>query len=137
MDDRNVISIPIQCGAVDATTLNNNGQRKFVETNYHNNLLAEMIQSYAITDFCLVGPRGSGKSMLVSEITRLLHMTCEPMVLYQDMTTRDFLQQRTTTATGNTVWRDSALVRGAKNGSTVILDGIHRVHSSTISVLHR
>lgn len=142
LDDSNVISIPIQSGSGHGgggagTSSNYNGQRKFVETNYHNNLLAEMVQSYAISDVCLVGPRGSGKSMLVSEIARLLQMTCEPMVLYQDMTTRDFLQQRTTTASGNTVWRDSALVRAAKSGSIAILDGIHRIHSSTISILHR
>lgn len=141
VDDSTVISIPIQNGT-DAAILNDqtlkcSGQRKFIETNYHNHLLAEIVQSYAVADVCLVGPRGSGKSMLVSEIARLLHMTCEPMVLYQDMTTRDFLQQRTTTTSGNTVWRDSALVRAAKNGSIAILDGIHRIHSSTISILHR
>lgn len=138
VDGSNVISIPVQSGAIDGdVTAKHNGQREFVETNYHNNQLAEIIQSYAVSDVCLVGPRGSGKSMLVSEIARLLHMTCEPMVLYQDMTTRDFLQQRTTTASGNTVWRDSALVRAAKTGSIAILDGIHRMHSSTISILHR
>lgn len=75
--------------------------------------------------------------MLVSELARLLNQTCEPMVLYQDMTARDFIQQRTTTADGNTIWRDSALVTAAKNGHIAILDGIHRVHNSTISILHR
>lgn len=137
LDDSNVISIPIRSGGGAGMPSNYNGQRKFVETNYHNNLLAEIVQSYAISDVCLLGPRGNGKSMLVSEIARLLQMTCEPMVLYQDMTTRDFLQQRTTTALGDTVWRDSALVRAAKSGSIAILDGIHRIHSSTISILHR
>lgn len=112
------------------------GQR-FIETNYHNFLLSEIIQSYAVGDLCLIGPRGSGKSMLIRQIAKLLKQNIEPMVLYQDMTARDFVQQRTTTAIGDTVWRDSPLIRAAKTGSIAILDGIHRIHSSTISVLHR
>lgn len=132
-----MISLQIHIGNDDFTSNNNGSQRLFVETNYHNSLLAELIQSYAIGDVCLIGSRGSGKSMLVSEIARLLRKTCEPMVLYQDMTTRDFLQQRTTTASGNTVWHDSPLVRAAKNGSIAILDGIHRIHGSTLSIVHR
>lgn len=75
--------------------------------------------------------------MLVFELARLLNQTCEPMVLYQDMTARDFVQQRTTTATGDTIWRDSPLVSAAKSGHIAILDGIHRIHNSTISILHR
>lgn len=59
------------------------------------------------------------------------------MVLYQDMTARDFVQQRTTKINGDTIWRDSPLVRAAKNGHIAILDGIHRIHNSTISILHR
>lgn len=53
------------------------------------------------------------------------------------MTDRDFLQQRTTNANGNTIWRDSPLIRAAKLGHIAVLDGIHQIHSSTISVLHR
>lgn len=83
------------------------------------------------------GPKGSGKSALVFELSRLLKQTFEPMVLYQDMTARDFIQQRTTKLNGDTIWRDSPLVRAAKNGHIAILDGIHRIHNSTISILHR
>lgn len=118
------------------TTESTFGQR-FIETNYHNFLLSEIMQSYAVGDLCLIGPRGSGKSMLVTQIAKLLEQNIEPMVLYQDMTARDFVQQRTTTVTGDTIWRDSPLIRAAKTGSIAILDGIHRIHSSTMSVLHR
>lgn len=59
------------------------------------------------------------------------------MVLYQDMTARDIIQQRTTKINGDTIWRDSPLVRAARNGHIAILDGIHRIHNSTISILHR
>lgn len=109
----------------------------FIETVYQNTLLADIMSSYAISDICLVGPRGSGKSILVSEIARILNQKCEPMVLFQDMTARDLIQQRTTTANGDTVWRDSPLVTAAKTGNIAILDGIHRIHNSTISILHR
>lgn len=88
--------------------------------------------------FCVsLGPKGCGKSVLVFELARLLNQTIEPMVLYQDMTARDLIQQRTTKINGDTIWRDSPLVRAAKNGTIAVLDGIHRIHNSTISILHR
>lgn len=59
------------------------------------------------------------------------------MVLYQDMTARDFVQQRTTKINGDTIWRDSPLVRAARNGHIAVLDGVHRIHNSTIAILHR
>lgn len=61
---------------------------QFIETNYQNYLLSEIIQSYAVGDICLIGARGSGKSMLVSQIAHYLNQSIEPMVLYQDMTAR-------------------------------------------------
>lgn len=117
--------------------IGNEQQQHFIETDYHNYLLGEIVQSYAVADLCLIGSRGSGKSAVVAQMARMLNQTWEPMVLYQDMTARDFVQQRTTTVTGDTVWRDSPLVSAAKNGHIAILDGIHRIHNSTISVLHR
>lgn len=53
------------------------------------------------------------------------------------MTSRDLIQQRSTEANGDTTWRDSALVSAALNGQMAVLDGIHRVHPSTLSVIHR
>lgn len=110
---------------------------RFIETNYHEYLLSEIVQSYMVGDLCLIGSRGSGKSMLTAQLARLLNQTLEPMVLYQDMTARDFVQQRTTTASGDTVWRDSPLIFAAKMGHIAVLDGIHRIHNSTIAILHR
>lgn len=71
------------------------------------------------------------------ELSQRLNQIIDPMVLYQDMTARDLIQQRTTKINGDTVWRDSVLVRAARAGHIAVLDGIHRIHSSTISVLHR
>jgi von Willebrand factor A domain-containing protein 8 len=89
-------------------------ENKFIETNYQNNVLADIMQSHGAGDFCLVGPKGSGKSAVVLELCKKLQQTFEPMVLYQDMTTRDLIQQRTTKLNGDTVWRDSPLVTAGK-----------------------
>lgn len=53
------------------------------------------------------------------------------------MTSRDLIQQRTTMPNGDTVWKDSALIVAALNGKLAVLDGIHRVHPSTLAVLYR
>lgn len=110
---------------------------KFIATEYQTAVLADLVQSHGVGDYCLVGPKGSGKSAIVFELSRLLDQTFEPMVLYQDMTARDLIQQRTTKPNGDTIWRDSPLVRAARLGNIAILDGIHRIHHSTISILHR
>lgn len=83
------------------------------------------------------GPKGCGKSLLVAQLASLLHYTIEPIVLYQDMTARDLVQQRTTLNNGDTVWRNSALVDAALKGHMAVLDGLHRIHGSTLAVLHR
>jgi hypothetical protein len=53
------------------------------------------------------------------------------------MTSRDLIQQRTTLPNGDTVWRNSPLVTAALEGKLAILDGIHRIHASTLAVIHR
>lgn len=53
------------------------------------------------------------------------------------MTSRDLIQQRTTMPNGDTVWKNSPLVVAALQGKLAILDGVHRVHSSTLAVLYR
>lgn len=53
------------------------------------------------------------------------------------MTARDLIQQRTTLENGDTVWKNSPLVMAVLEGKIALLDGLHRVHPSTLSVLHR
>ena len=55
----------------------------FVNTYYHEEFLAEMMQSHAVGDFCIIGPRGCGKSLAVSRFASALGYTVEPIVLYQ------------------------------------------------------
>ncbi|XP_074649479.1 von Willebrand factor A domain-containing protein 8-like isoform X2 [Tubulanus polymorphus] len=109
----------------------------FVRTEYHDNLLTEMIQSHSVHDFCVIGPKGCGKTAIVNEFARLLSYDLEPMMLYEDMTARDLLQQRMTLENGDTMWRPSPLVTAAIEGRIAVLDGLHRINPGTLSVLNR
>ncbi|XP_050100518.1 von Willebrand factor A domain-containing protein 8 [Anopheles aquasalis] len=111
---------------------------RYVPTAYQAGLLADLLQTIAVGDVCLVGPRGCGKSVLAQQLCLTLdRQQTETMVLYQDMTARDLLQKRTTRPNGDTVWQDSPLLAAALAGHAVILDGIHRLHHSTLAILHR
>ena len=88
-------------------------------------------------DIALVGNVGCGKSELVRRFSRLTGYRVETMSLYKDMTARDLLQTRSTNTEGTTTWVDSPLLRAAKNGSIAVLDGIHRLHGETLTVVER
>lgn len=96
--------------------------------------------------------------MIINKFADLLNYDIEPIVLYQvifvgslrdiclysskavsfqDMTARDLIQQRETLNNGDTIWRNSPLVTAALEGKIALLDGIHRVHTSTLAILHR
>lgn len=53
------------------------------------------------------------------------------------MSARDLLQKRITIEGGDTVWQVSPVVGAALSGKLLILDGLHRLHPSTGSVLNR
>uniref|UniRef100_A0A182N1A7 von Willebrand factor A domain-containing protein 8 n=1 Tax=Anopheles dirus TaxID=7168 RepID=A0A182N1A7_9DIPT len=113
-------------------------RQPFIATPYQSGLLADVLQTIAVADVCLVGPKGCGKSILAEQVChRLNGQHLEAMVLYQDMTARDLLQKRTTRPNGDTVWQDSPLLLAAQAGHAVVLDGIHRLHHSTLGLLHR
>ncbi|KAJ8404599.1 hypothetical protein AAFF_G00334620 [Aldrovandia affinis] len=96
-----------------------------------------MVQSHLAKDMCLIGAKGCGKSVIAREFAEMLGYNVEPIMLYQDMTARDLLQQRYTLPNGDTAWRASPLVTAAQEGKLVLLDGIHRVNLGTLSVLSR
>ncbi|KAG9492060.1 hypothetical protein GDO78_000536 [Eleutherodactylus coqui] len=81
--------------------------------------------------------KGCGKSVIAKEFADMLGYEVEPVMLYQDMTARDLLQQRYTLPNGDTAWRLSPLVMAALEGKLVILDGIHRVNPGTLAILQR
>ncbi|CAN7939417.1 unnamed protein product, partial [Ixodes hexagonus] len=109
----------------------------FITTPYHENLLAEMLLSHSAYDICLIGSKGCGKTALVNQFASLLGYEQEVVLLYQDMGSRDLVQQRTTLADGDTTWVEAPLVTAALEGKMAVLDGIHRLHPSTVSQLQR
>lgn len=109
----------------------------FIQTVSHKQLLAEMVQSHMVKDICLIGGKGCGKTVIAKNFAALLGYSIEPIMLYQDMTARDLLQQRYTLPNGDTAWRSSPLVSAAREGKLVLLDGIHRVNAGTLAVLQR
>ncbi|XP_052760098.1 von Willebrand factor A domain-containing protein 8-like [Mya arenaria] len=124
---------------VSKGTLDGSGHQDhaFITTPYHNTFLTDMLQSHMVKDFCVIGPRGCGKSALVRQFASLLGYHSEVVMLYQDMTSRDLLQQRTTSPSGDTAWRLSPLVTAALEGSLAVLDGVHRINPGSFSVLQR
>lgn len=42
-----------------------------------------MLESHLVSDFCLIGPKGCGKSITVQTLANLLEYEVEPVVLYQ------------------------------------------------------
>ena len=56
---------------------------EFVATPYHSWLVGELALSHAVSDVCLVGPRGCGKSALVRQLATILGYRTETIQLYQ------------------------------------------------------
>ncbi|XP_008476364.3 von Willebrand factor A domain-containing protein 8 [Diaphorina citri] len=110
---------------------------QYIPTSYQNSCLSSLFKLNSASDVCIVGPRGCGKTTLVNQYAKTLGYIVEPIALYQDMTARDLLQQRSTKLDGDTVWQNSALVNAALSGHLAVLDGLHRVHASTLCVLQR
>jgi MoxR-like ATPase len=84
-----------------------------------------------------VGPKGCGKSALVTETARRLGKSAELFSLYKDMTARELLVSRGTDELGNTVWRKTPLTRAVENGTWVLLDGIDKLSPDTLSSIAR
>ncbi|XP_078484002.1 von Willebrand factor A domain-containing protein 8 isoform X2 [Ciona intestinalis] len=110
---------------------------EFVATPYHQRLLADLMLSHSAMDVCIVGGKGCGKSSVIREFSRLLNYRTEPVLMYQDMTARDLLQQRYTLPNGDTVWKLSPLIEAAMEGGMAVLDGLNRVNPGTLSILQR
>lgn len=77
-----------------------------------------------------VGPKGCYKSTIAKSI---VESSGELFSLHPDITSRDLLQTRGTDENGNTIWRDTPLTRSARNGTYIILDGIDKLRSDTLS----
>ena len=54
---------------------------------------------------------------------------------FKDMTARDLLQRRATDAAGDTRWEPSPLLRAARRGALLVLDGLHRLKPEVLASL--
>ncbi|VDK17925.1 unnamed protein product [Anisakis simplex] len=109
--------------------------KPYVSNVEHDRLLADMAMSHAVGDFCVVGPKGSGKTTVVEQFAKRMGYSISTMTLYHDMNSRELLQERRMLPNGDTVWEDSVLVDCAKQGRLCILDGIERIHWSVLAPL--
>ncbi|XP_058040476.1 von Willebrand factor A domain-containing protein 8 isoform X1 [Ahaetulla prasina] len=130
-------AVTFQVPAGTQPSIQRPGAKGFVRTFSHEQLLAQMMQCHLVKDICLIGQKGCGKTVVAKAFAALLGYDIEPIMLYQDMTARDLLQQRYTLPNGDTSWRPSPLVTAALQGKLVILDGLHRVNPGTLAVLQR
>ena len=88
----------------------------FVFTPSQSSLLVDMMLSHSQGDFCLVGQRGIGKSVLASHFAKSLGYVTIPIMLHRDMSARDLLQQRATLPNGDTTWINAPLIAAALEG---------------------
>ncbi|GAA5805817.1 AAA domain-containing protein [Helicostylum pulchrum] len=128
------IGLPIYCGPSAFSPA-----EYFIETPYHREIFSAMVLLHAGgKDICLVGThKGVGKSALVRHFARNLGYTIDYIPLYRDMSSRDLLQRRSTTAKGDTVWENSLLVEAAIHGHLAVLDGIEALSFGTLNTLQR
>ncbi|KAI7879625.1 hypothetical protein K492DRAFT_208133 [Lichtheimia hyalospora FSU 10163] len=132
--DKMPIGLPISCGPNPFSPA-----EFFIETPYHRDIFTSMMLVHAGgNDICLIGThKGVGKSALVRHFARNLGYTIDYIPLYRDMSSRDLLQRRSTTPTGDTVWDNSLLVEAAIRGHLAVLDGIEALSYGTLNTLQR
>lgn len=82
-----------------------------------------------------VGPKGSYKSSIANETAKSVVVQMELFSLHPDMTARDLLMVRGTNECGDTSWRETPLTRAARKGTMVVLDGIDKLRSDTLTSL--
>ena len=87
------------------------------------------------SDLCLVGPKSSGKSIVARHFAHLRGQQVETFMLYNEITARDILQQRSTKPNGDTFWNNSPLIDAALKGKIAILDGLHHVEQDTLPAI--
>lgn len=77
----------------------------FVSLPSQQKVLSSMDALQAVNmDFCLLGPKGCGKSVILRQFARLAGHTIQMVPLYRDMPSRDLFQIRSTDSKGQTIW---------------------------------
>jgi MoxR-like ATPase len=135
-------------GTLDAPPNNNsyndtNGSRHSelsLCTKYQLCTLGRCLHAHSLGDFCIIGPKGVGKSFLSKAFAELAGYSRDYttlICLYKDMTTRDLFEGRRTKANGDTYWELSPLLMLALKGGLAILDGVEQIHPATLASLQR
>uniref|UniRef100_A0A914RDW2 ATPase dynein-related AAA domain-containing protein n=1 Tax=Parascaris equorum TaxID=6256 RepID=A0A914RDW2_PAREQ len=57
--------------------------KPYVSNREHDRLLAEMAMSHAVGDFCVLGPKGCGKTTVVEQFAHRMGYLVSTMTLYQ------------------------------------------------------
>lgn len=102
--------------------------KSFVPNGNQQKILQNMFISHKLNrDICIIGERGSGKSLLAKQFASLLGYEAVVLPCFQDMTSRDLLLSRSTDSNGNTIWRESSLIQCMRNGKICILESVHNL----------
>lgn len=115
-----------------------NTMPEFVETETINTIQDLILAGFECGNrsVAMVGPKGCYKSTVARNLAHSLDEKCELMSLHPDVTGRDLLMTRgTDEESGDTIWRETPLARAARNGNWVILDGIDKLRSDTLTTL--
>jgi len=110
----------------------------FVPLAYHEAVVGNLLAMHALGRplvATLVGPRGSGKTVLAKRLSQLVRYPVFFFPLHRDVTSNDLLMRRATRPNGDTVWLPSPLVLAAIKGALCVLDGIDAVPASTLASL--
>eukprot|EP01064_Diplonema_japonicum_P007129 TRINITY_DN1484_c1_g3_i2.p1 TRINITY_DN1484_c1_g3~~TRINITY_DN1484_c1_g3_i2.p1 ORF type:complete len:1838 (+),score=402.93 TRINITY_DN1484_c1_g3_i2:53-5515(+) len=110
----------------------------FIYTDALQSTFSGVAQDFALGhDVCLMGGSGTGKSHFAREIASRLGYgsNVEYMFMYGDMTARDLVQRRITDSEGNTRWNAGPVIKAAREGSLLILDGVNRVPGDLLTAL--
>lgn len=101
----------------------------------HDHIVSDMVTEALENEqhLCLVGPGGSGKTVMAREVAERLNQKVSVVHCYKDMSSRDLIQKRSTKNDGSTEWIVSPLVEAAVNGELLILDGVDRLQADTLA----